>query len=369
MLCIGGILITVKGNKMQIDDSIKLDYNDVLLRPKRSKLSSRGDVTLERTFTFPNSSAEPLTCLPIIAANMDTTGTMEIARTFNPYKMNVALHKHYSVEDLYEFFRYGSPSEFSWYTMGITTSDYDKYKAFKKLIAGNTNWDGKICIDVANGYTERFLTFVKKMRYENPCATIMAGNVVTAEMTEALILAGADMVKVGIGGGSACYTRLISGVGYPQLSAINECADAAHGIGGFICADGGCVTPGDVAKSFAAGADFSMLGGMLAGHDESGGDLIEENGQKFKLFYGMSSETAMNKHNGGVAKHRASEGRTIKLPYKGPIEGTIQNLLGGIRSSMTYIGARKIKDMPKCATFVKVNRQLNTSLDTFTIGN
>lgn len=356
---------------MRIEDDVKLDYNDVLLRPKRSTLASRNDVNLERTFKFKHGLDEEYTCVPIIAANMDTTGTIEMARTFTNFKLNVALHKHYSPEQLHEHFRYDYPGEHSWYTMGITKDDYTKFERFKERasIDGRNGWIGKICIDVANGYTERFLEFVTKIRNENWNAIIMAGNVVTAEMTEALILAGADVVKVGIGSGSACYTRLVSGVGYPQLSAINECADAAHGLGGFICADGGCVTPGDVAKSFAAGADFSMLGGMLSGHDESGGDLIEEDGKKFKLFYGMSSETAMNKYNGGVAKHRASEGRTIKVPYRGPVENTIQNILGGVRSACTYIGATKIKDMPKCATFVRVNRQLNTSFETLTIGN
>lgn len=358
---------------MRIEDSVKLDYSDVLLQPKRSTLASRNDVTLERTFTFKHSNGGEIckyTCIPIIAANMDTTGTMEMARTFEPYKLNVALHKHYTPEQLHEHFRYGYPGEYSWYTMGITKADYDKFERFKERIGCNkSGWNGKICIDVANGYTERFLEFVTKIRKENYNAVIMAGNVVTAEMTEALILAGANVVKVGIGSGSACYTRLVSGVGYPQLSAINECADAAHGLGGFICADGGCVTPGDVAKSFAAGADFSMLGGIFSGHDESGGELIAENGKKFKLFYGMSSETAMNKYHGGVAKHRASEGRTIKVPYRGPVENTIQTILGGVRSACTYIGARKIKDMPKCATFVRVNRQLNTSFENFTIGS
>jgi GMP reductase len=354
---------------MRIEEDTKLDYNDVLLKPKRSTLSSRADVTLERTFIFSDSIDEPYTCIPIIAANMDTTGTFETAQAFSDYKMNVALHKHYTVEELHNHFRYGYPGRHSWYTMGVTKDDYAKFNQFKELMGGKSHWSGRLCIDVANGYTERFANYVKQIREENPTCVIMAGNVVTAEMTETLILAGANIVKVGIGSGSACYTRLMSGVGYPQLSAINECADAAHGLGGFICADGGCVTPGDVAKSFAAGADFSMLGGMLAGHDESGGDLIEENGKKYKLFYGMSSEKAMNKHNGGVAKHRASEGRTIKLPYKGPIDGTIQNILGGVRSACTYIGAGRIKDMPKCATFIKVNNQLNTTFENITIGN
>jgi GMP reductase len=216
-----------------------------------------------------------------------------------------------------------------------------------------------ICIDVANGYSEHFVAFVKQTRRKFQNKAIIAGNVVTGEMVEELLLAGADIIKVGIGPGSACTTRIKTGVGYPQLSAIIECADAAHGLGGQIVSDGGCTTPGDVAKAFGAGADFVMLGGMLAGHDESGGDLIEKQGIKVKQFYGMSSKTAMDKHAGGVADYRASEGKTVEVPYRGHVENTVLDILGGIRSTCTYVGASQLKELSKRTTFIRVAEQEN----------
>merc|ERR1712084_190459 len=217
-----------------------------------------------------------------------------------------------------------------------------------------------ICIDVANGYSEPFVQCIRDTRKRFPQHTIMAGNVVTGEMTEELLLAGADIVKVGIGPGSVCTTRKMTGVGYPQLSATMECADAAHGLGGCVVSDGGCTCPGDVAKAFGAGADFVMLGGMLAGHDECSGELIEEGGQHFKVFYGMSSDTAMKKYAGGVAEYRSSEGKTVRVPYRGPIGETIRDILGGIRSACTYVGAAELKELPLRTTFIRVTQQLNT---------
>ncbi|MEM6699210.1 MAG: GMP reductase, partial [Bacteroidota bacterium] len=216
-----------------------------------------------------------------------------------------------------------------------------------------------ICIDVANGYSEHFVDFVKKTRETHPEKIIIAGNVVTGEMVEELLLAGADIIKVGIGPGSVCTTRVKTGVGYPQLSAIIECADAAHGLGGQIISDGGCTIPGDVAKAFGGGADFVMLGGMFAGHDESGGQLVEREGKQYKLFYGMSSQTAMNKYAGGVANYRASEGKTVEVPYRGAVEATILDILGGVRSSCTYVGAKKLKELTKRTTFIRVQEQHN----------
>ena len=187
-------------------------------------------------------------------------------------------------------------------------------------------------------------------------------------MTEALILAGADIVKVGIGPGSVCTTRKVAGVGYPQLSAIAECSDAAHGLNGHVKSDGGCSSPGDVSKAFAAGADFVMLGGMLAGHDESGGELIEgDDGEEYKSFYGMSSAKAMETHYGEVAKHRAPEGKEVRVPYRGPLEVTIQSILGGLRSACSYVGARRIKDLPKCTTFIRVSMTTNEVFQKFNV--
>ncbi|KAJ8307763.1 hypothetical protein KUTeg_014684 [Tegillarca granosa] len=223
-----------------------------------------------------------------------------------------------------------------------------------------------ICVDVANGYSEHFVQFVRDVRKRFPKHTIMAGNVVTGEMVEELILSGADIIKVGIGPGSVCTTRKKTGVGYPQLSAVIECADAAHGLGGHIISDGGCTCPGDVAKAFGAGADYVMLGGMLAGHTESGGEIIERNGKKFKLFYGMSSATAMRRHAGGVAEYRASEGKTVEIEYRGDVEATIQDILGGIRSTCTYVGAGKLKELSRRTTFIRVTQQLNEIFTPFT---
>lgn len=341
---------------MRIENEPKLDFKDVLIRPKRSTLASRSEVNIEREFTF-KWSGKSFKGVPIIAANMDGVGTLAMAKSFagSGHGLSVALHKHYELEDLQSFYKENG-SDNAWYSIGMVAADEEKLEAFIK--AGGK--PDKICIDVANGYSEHFVDFVKKIREKMPDLTIMAGNVVTGEMVEELILAGVDVVKVGIGPGSVCTTRKMTGVGYPQLSAVIECADAAHGLGGLICADGGCTVPGDIAKAFGGGADFVMLGGMLAGHDESEQEIIEENGQKFLQFYGMSSTTAMKKHKGGVAEYRASEGKTVKIPYRGSINDSLQDILGGVRSTCTYVGARTLKDLSKCTTFVRVNQQLNT---------
>jgi GMP reductase len=333
---------------MRILDDVKLDFNDVLIRPKRSKLSSRSEVDLARkTRVFDG--------VPVIAANMDTTGTFEIADALATHGMMTAIHKHYDVEQLYDFFF--TKRQHSFYSMGITPTDLHKWNVLKsKLPKGNIKY---VCIDVANGYTERFIDFCSAFKSDNPEITLMAGNVVTGDVTEQLILAGVDIVKVGIGPGSVCTTRLKTGVGYPQLSAVMECADAAHGLGGFVCADGGCVSPGDIAKAFGAGADFVMLGSMFAGHEESGGETTIQDGKMFKTFYGMSSENAMEKYSGGVAEYRAAEGKTVSVPFKGSVHETALDILGGLRSACTYVGAKTLKELPKCTTFIRVNNTHN----------
>lgn len=344
---------------MHIEESVKLDFKDVLIRPKRSTLGSRSEVDIRREFVFHNSGKKYYG-IPIIAANMDTTGTIEMARALGRHGLSVALHKHYSVEELIAFFRSlpadDLPSSTAFYSMGIGKTDYEKFMAVMAQAGDAIEY---VCIDVANGYTESFINFVKKIRDSFPDLVIMAGNVVTGDITEELILAGADIVKVGIGPGSVCTTRKMTGVGYPQLSAIIECADAAHGLGGEICADGGCVVPGDLAKAFGGGSDFVMLGGMLAGHDESAGELVERDGKKFKQFYGMSSRTAMEKYAGGVAQYRASEGKAVLVEYRGPVADTLQDVLGGVRSACTYVGAHKLKELTKRTTFIRVTQQLN----------
>jgi GMP reductase len=340
---------------MHIDQELKLDFSDVLIRPKRSTLTSRSEVDISRDFVFRHSGAA-YHGIPIIAANMDTTGTIEMARAFALHGLSVALHKHYSEDELVAFFASLASKSSAFYSMGITRADYDKFKHVMARAGAHVEY---ACVDVANGYHENFVKFIERLRREYPKLTIMAGNVVTGDMTEALILAGVDIVKVGIGPGSVCTTRNMTGVGYPQLSAVIECADAAHGLGGQICADGGCTVPGDLAKAFGGGADFVMLGGMFAGHDECAGETIERDGRLYKRFYGMSSRTAMDRYAGGVAQYRASEGKEVLLESRGPVGDTIQEILGGVRSACTYVGARKLKELTKRTTFVRVGQQLN----------
>ena len=335
---------------MRVEHDFKLDFDDVLIRPKRSTLSSRRLVDLEREFNFRHSD-ETWKGIPIIAANMDTTGTFEIAEAFKKNKMITAIHKFYSMDEWSQAIKSKQIDvEYCAVTFGVEEAE-NADDFFKYLKSEKINEPKFICLDVANGYTELFLDLVKRVRdrFDNP---LIAGNVVTGEMTEALILAGADIVKIGIGPGSVCTTRTVTGVGYPQLSAIIECADAAHGLRGHVISDGGCSTPGDVSKAFGAGADFVMLGGMLAGHKESGGKVIERDGKKYKEFYGMSSDTAMERYYGDIKEYRASEGESISLEYRGPIDKTVQQILGGVRSAATYIGAKDLKNIPKCISFV-----------------
>jgi len=333
---------------MRIENEILLDFSDVLIRPKRSTLSSRKEVSLTRTYKFKHSQQE-YTGVPIMAANMDGVGTLQMAQSLSKHGLFTCLGKNYDSGGL-EWF----DGTINWDNVAISTGTGEKdYNHLTNMLE---HYPFKyICIDVANGYSEHFGDFVAKIRDEWPNHTIIAGNVVTADMTQELILRGADIVKVGIGPGSVCTTRIKTGVGYPQLSAVIECADAAHGLGAHIIADGGCTCPGDVSKAFGAGADFVMLGGMLAGHDEGGGEVNDGT----VTFYGMSSDTAMNKHHGGVAEYRSSEGRTVKVPYRGPVENTVRDILGGIRSTCTYVGASELKHLSKCTTFVRVNNQFN----------
>jgi len=366
---------------------IKFDFDDVLIRPKRSTISSRQKVDLQKFYKFKHSQMT-WKGIPIIIANMDTTGTFAMTKSLAPTGVMVALHKYYdwTIQNLSNF-----NLDCNWYTLGIQQKDYNKLinLSFKP----NPNF---ICIDVANGYLQNFVEYVKKVRFKFPKSTIMAGNVATPEMVQELLIAGeADIIKIGCGSGSVCQTREITGVGYPQLSAIMECADAAHGLNGHICADGGCKTPGDIVKAFGAGADFVMIGGMLAGTDECEGDwqwvggkkykysecfqegiptgytgsgceiittknkeldgIWKEQQQKHKLrFYGMASQEALDKYHNGDSDYRASEGKCTEVSYKGPAKDVMKEILGGLRSACTYVGAKDLKDLPKCTTFIKL---------------
>ena len=342
---------------MRIEEEIKLDYSDVLFRPKRSTLSSRKDVNLERTYKFKYSNNE-WSGIPIMAANMDGVGELGVAEKMSEFNMITCLTKQHDIKKLKQYKKIKSIYKNIALSVGIKKEDFDNLDKLLKEF----NFIKFICIDVANGYSERFSKFIKSGRDKYPTKTIIAGNVVTADMTQELVLNGADIVKVGIGPGSVCTTRIQTGVGYPQLSAVMECADAAHGLGAHIIADGGCTCPGDVAKGFGGGADFVMLGGMLAGHDEGKGKVVKNNGSKFIEFYGSSSLEANKKHYGGLSDYRSSEGRIVRVKYRGKIKDTISNILGGIRSSCTYVGAPSLKQLSKCTTFVRVSNQFN---DTF----
>ena len=387
---------------MHLESDLKLDYNNVLIRPKRSTLGSRKEVDLERGYTWRNWCPEDMSMnqirpdtkhwrgIPIMAANMDGVGTFEMADKLAKSKVFTCLVKTYSVNELVAYFddKYEERTQYVAMSIGITDKDLLKFRNVYEQAGDLLRY---VCIDVANGYSNRFRDFVEDFRAHYPHIVIIAGNVVTREMTEELILAGADIVKVGIGPGSVCTTRIQTGVGYPQLSAVIECADAAHGLGGHIIADGGCTTPGDVAKAFAAGADFVMLGGMLAGHDQGGGEVITKyyetnelnyemsqgtsggfekviETKKFVQFYGMSSESANDKHFGGLKNYRSSEGRTVLVPYRGEVARTVQDILGGVRSTCTYAGAMKLKQLAKCTTFIRCTQTHNSVYEASTIG-
>ncbi len=356
---------------MRIEQELKLDYSDVLLRPKRSTLMSRKEVGLEREFGFYHSPKR-WRGLPIMTANMATCGTFEMARVLAPHKMITTFHKYYSVAEYSKFFVDFNNPDYVVYTLGIRDEDITQLK--EMIAADLMKHFSFVCIDVPNGYLERFVDSIKMVRQLLPEHILIAGNVVTNEMTEEIILSGADIVKVGIGPGSACTTRRMTGVGYPQLSAVIECADAAHGISnsqgyGLVIADGGQQYPSCVAKAFAAGADFNMFGSMFSGFDESAGELIEKDGKKYKEYFGSSSNKAMLELYGKKEAHRASEGRYVLMPYKGPIANFLQDLFGALRSTGTYIGARSLKEFPKRATFIRVNRQLTTYLEGYDQGD
>lgn len=352
---------------MRILDDVKLDYQDVLLRPKRSTIGSRKDVLLERTFTFYHSTKK-WTGLPIMAANMATCGTFEMAKILSKYKMITTFHKYYTVKDFENFFKTFNNPDFICYTLGIREKDIQQLKTMKKK--GLLEKFSFICLDVPNGYLQNFLEIIREVRKMCPNHIIIAGNVVTNEITEEIILAGADIVKIGIGPGAACTTRKMTGVGYPQLSAVIECADSAHGVAnergvGRIIADGGQQFTSDVAKAFCGGADFNMCGSLFSGFEQSGGETVEIDGKKYKEYFGSSSNKAMKEYYGKKDEYRASEGRYVLMPHKGDLHDFIQDLTGALRSTATYIGARQLKEFPKRATFLKVNRQLTTYLERY----
>ncbi|XBC38358.1 MAG: GMP reductase [Buchnera aphidicola (Floraphis choui)] len=341
---------------MRIEEDVKLGFKDVLIRPKRSILKSRSQVDLTRSFIFKNSS-KVWTGIPLIAANMDTIGTFRMAKALSSFNMLTAVHKYYSYAYWKNFVCSVSDAVLEYVIVSTGMSEEDFIK-LKKIFSLSSKLQ-YICIDAANGYTEKFVSFLRKVREFFPEKIICAGNVVTGEMVEELILSGADIVKVGIGSGSVCTTRIKTAIGYPQLSAVIECSDAAHGLGGQIISDGGCIVSGDIAKAFGGGSDFVMLGGILAGHDECEGLILKKNKKKYMIFYGMSSKPAMDRHIGGVAGYKAVEGKVVKLLFRGSVDKTIRDILGGLRSTCTYVGASRLKELTKRTTFIKVSEQEN----------
>ncbi len=341
-----------------ISHDVKLDFSDILLVPRFSSLDSRSKVNLMRPYLMPNSNAE-ISSTGIIAANMDGVGTFEAATILRQYGCMTALHKHYEPERLIRFFN--SPeSSLSFYSMGISDADYEKFRFVKRLSLIDL-----VTVDVANGYQDTFYDFLTRLRDEHPHVTIMAGNVVTPEAVIKCYQSGVDIVKMGIGSSAVCTTRALTGIGYPQLSCILDSIQAADECGVYLCSDGGCQVPGDIAKAVWAGADFVMLGSMLAGTDEGGGDVVDGK----VMFYGMSSKTANNKHSGGLKNYRSSEGRTTMIPYKGTMESVIEHILGGLRSSCTYVGAKNIAHIPLMTSAIRVNNTLNRMFEQYTVGN
>jgi len=354
---------------MQIEHDIKLDFNDVLIKPKRSTLTGRLDVQLEKEYKFLHSSHK-YNGIPIMASNMDGVGTFGMAHTLTKLKLFTVIRKHYTFEDWQAVFtKHNMNSEYiavSTGTNAIWNKDADDYALVRKIMDHFPI--PFICVDVANAYQQNFIDFIKRVRNDYPDKVIIAGNVITPDAVQELLFSGADIVKCGIGPGSVCTTRTVTGVGYPQLSFIIECADAAHGVGGLIISDGGCAEPGDVVKAFAAGADFVMLGGMFAACIEGGYTPEDMNGKSCIKFYGMSSHEAVRKHGARKDGYRTTEGKSVLIPFKGSVKPIAENILGGIISACAYVGAKRLKDLPKCTTFIRVNKTHNTIYNQYNTG-
>ena len=339
------------------DTERKLDFKDVLIVPKNSEVISRNLVDLERNFKFRYYKKE-LKCIPIIVSNMSSVGTLSMAKEMCKNKCLTVLHKFIDYDKLNNMIVQNEiDPTYVFMSCGVNQNDIintEKILNEKKI--------DKLCIDIANGYLNKLDETIRHFRNMYPDILIMVGNVVTQERCNQLSEAGADIIKIGIGGGSCCLTREKTGIGYPQLSCVLDC-HKEYTCNSLLVSDGGCSNPSDICKAFGAGADFVMLGGMLGGHDECEGEVVEINGKKKMLIYGMSSQTAQNLHNGGMEKYRTSEGRTLHIDYKGSVKDTLNDILGGLRSYGTYIGCDTIKDFEYCTQFIIVNRQLNNPYD------
>lgn len=346
----------------------KLDYNDVLIVPQRTTLKSRSQVCLTRDVQFKHSRQQ-WSGLPVISSNMDTVTNLETFKLLKRRQMISCFPKYLNKHWIHT----GPPPELSdtdYYMLSTGTNDEDITNVIHLIsILKEKGIHPKfLCFDVANGYMINLINTCHRLRKAMPNVTFMAGNIVTPHGVKDLVVDGlVDIIKVGIGSGALCTTRKVTGVGYPQLSAVLECAEKAHELGAHIVADGGVTMVGDISKAFCAGGDFVMLGSMLAGHDSSPGDIITEKGKLYKITYGMSSTIANNKYAGGLKNYKTPEGKVVKMLCKGKMEDTLMRIEGGIRSTCTYIGAHDINEMSHKGSFIVVNNQYNNVLDSFVL--
>lgn len=337
----------------------KLDFNQVLILPKPTDIASRNDVDL---FTNKIQNIHPST-IPIIAANLDTVGTFSMAKELLSYNVMTCLHKHYTDEEYISFFKTLSNEQKNkiYFSTGITESDFQKLK----IVYQYSNIRN-ICLDVAHCETPYVYNHIDKIKNIIPNINLMVGNIATPDSIETFANLNVKILKCGIGSGALCTTRLMTGVGVPQLSANLECAQEAKRFGIHICSDGGCVYPADIVKALGCGASVVMIGSMLAGTDECEGQWVEENGKRFLISYGMSSSTAMKKHGSELKHYRASEGRTVKVQHKGPVSSIVQQILGGIRSACSYTNSHNLIEFPNNVDFIQVNSTHNNMFESIT---
>jgi IMP dehydrogenase len=313
--------------------------------------------------------------IPIFSANMDTVTGATMAQKMWQLGGLGFLHRFCSIEDNVEMYREvvhtqlntGERKLLACNEAVVSLGVNEGFGRFSALYEVGARY---FCIDVAHGHSETVGRMIKSLKEFNDDIYIIAGNVCTRMGAEYLAGCGADAIKIGVGPGSVCTTRIKTGFGIPQFTAINECSR----VNVFKIADGGIRTPGDAVKAFAAGADAIMLGGMLAGTDETPGDIHEEVleetfrhetepcGQKksvidvarYKVFRGMASKEAQDDFMGSMPDWKAAEGVEIKVESKGPVANVMNDLMGGIRSGMTYCGANDISQIKERAEWVQI---------------
>ena len=335
----------------------KIDFKDVLIVPNKTTIKSRKEVSLQREFTFKNNTKWK--GVPIISSNMDTVSDVKTFDILRQHDYITCFPKHYNKKWTLDFPKHLELVDNYMLTCG--TGDSNNLIALVKKLYTFGIHPRFICVDVANGYMKQLEDTCVQIKSFFPECILVAGNVVTPDSVyELMSQCGVDIVKIGIGSGAVCTTRLKAGVGYPQLSAMLECKSAAELGGGYLISDGGIVYPCDIAKAFAAGSDFVMCGSILAGHDESPGELvIAEDGQKYKTYYGMASETAVKKYNEGKMGYRTAEGKKVLIKLKGPLDTTIEDINGSLRSACSYTDSRNLEEFYNKSKFIEVNTTHN----------